>query len=108
MIYAFDADGVGTWHNVGQAWLEAGYAFGEDRAHKVRATVGPLWAPERDGAGGGSDRGWLETILYTFPLCKGAAGDLTGHLFLEVLQPGDYYASDRTAYFFRWQLNWAF
>ena len=41
-------------------------------------------------------------------LCKGAAGDLTGHLFLEVLQPGDYYASDRTAYFFRWQLNWAF
>lgn len=108
MIYAFDADGVGTWHNLGRAWLEAGCAFGEDRAHRVRATVGPLWAPERDGAGGGSDRGWLETILYTFPLCKGDAGELAGHLFLEVLQPGDYYASDRTAYFFRWQLNWSF
>ena len=53
-------------------------------------------------------RGWLETVLYTFPLCKGSAGELTGHLFLEVLEPGDYYVSDRTAYFFRWQLNWAF
>ena len=31
MIYAFDADGVGTWRNLGRAWLEAGCAFGESQ-----------------------------------------------------------------------------
>ena len=108
LLYGFDADGVGTWHNLAQYWLEAGFAFGEGGAHKVKATVGPVFAPERDGAGGGDERGWLETLFYTFPICKGSAGALDGHLFLEVLQPGDYYASDRTAYFFRWQLNWSF
>lgn len=108
LLYGFDGDGVGTWHNLAQAWLEAGLSFGEDGAHKIRATVGPVFAPERDGAGGGRDRGWLETVLYTFPLCKGAAGELKGHLFLEVFEPGDYYVSDRTAYFFRWQLEWIF
>ena len=108
LLYGFDADGVGTWHNLAQYWLEAGFAFGEGGAHKVKATVGPVFAPERDGAGGGDERGWLETLFYTFPICKGTAGALDGHLFLEVLQPGDYYASDRTAYFFRWQLNWSF
>ena len=108
LLYGFDGDGVGTWHNLSQFWLEAGVSFGGERRHKVKATVGPVFAPERDGAGGGDERGWLETVFYSFPVCKGAAGDGTGHLFLEVFEPGDYYASDRTAYFFRWQLNWAF
>lgn len=108
LLYGFDGDGVGTWHNLTQIWLEAGHAFGEGGAHKIKATVGPVYAPESDGAGGGHERGWLETIFYTFPVAKGRLGDLTGHLFLEVFEPGDYYVSDRTAYFFRWQLNWAF
>ena len=108
LLYGFDADGVGTWHNLAQCWLEGGIAFGEDGAHKIKATVGPVFAPERDGAGGGRERGWLETILYRFPIAKGDAGELAGHLFLEVFEPGDYYASDRTAYFFRTELNWAF
>ena len=108
LLYGFDADGVGTWHNLAQCWLEGGVAFGEDGAHKVKATVGPVFAPERDGAGGGRERGWLETILYRFPIAKGSAGELAGHLFLEVFEPGDYYASDRTAYFFRTELNWTF
>lgn len=106
MIYAFDADGVGTWHDLSHVWLEAGCAWGEGKAHKLRATAGPLFAPERDGAGGGRDRGWLETVRYAFPVW--AEQGVTGHLFLEVLQPGGYYVSDRTAYFFRWELNWAF
>ena len=108
LIYGFDGDGVGTWNNLTQLWLEAGHAFGEKGAHKVKATVGPVFAPERNGAGGGDERGWLETVFYSFPVAKGRFGDLTGHLFLEVFEPGDYYVSDRTAYFFRWQLNWAF
>ncbi len=108
LLYGFDADGVGTWNNLTQVWLEAGHAFGEKGAHKVKATVGPVFAPERNGAGGGDERGWLETVFYTFPIAKGRFGDLAGHLFLEVFEPGDYYVSDKTAYFFRWQLNWAF
>ena len=108
LLYGFDGDGVGTWHNLSEFWLEAGVALGEGRRHKVKATVGPVFAPERDGAGGGDERGWLETFFYSFPVCKGDAGELTGHLFLEIFEPGDYYVSDRTAYFFRWQLNWAF
>ena len=106
LIYAFDADGVGTWHNLSHAWLELGGAFGDAKAHKVRATVGPVFAPERDGAGGGRTRGWLETVRYAFPVW--AAQGLTGHLFLEVFEPGGYYVSGRTAYFARWELNWAF
>ena len=108
LLYGFDADGVGTWNNLTQVWLEVGGGFGEKGAHKVKATVGPVFAPERNGAGGGDERGWLETVFYTFPVAKGRFGDLTGHLFLEVFEPGDYYVSDKTAYFFRWQLNWAF
>ncbi len=102
MLYGLD--GVGNWQNLVQCWAEAGYLFG--KGHSLKATAGPLFAPESDGAGGGHDRGWLETVFYSFPIpkCKG----LTGHLFLEILEPGDYYVSDKTAYFFRWQLNWAF
>lgn len=108
LLYGFDGDGVGTWHNLTQAWVEVGHAFGGKGAHKLKATAGPVYAPESDGAGGGHERGWLETLFYAFPVAKGRFGDLTGHLFLEVFEPGDYYVSDRTAYFFRWQLNWAF
>ena len=107
MLYAFDGDGVGTWRNVSRVWLEAGCEWGEG-SRKLTATAGPVFAPERDGAGGGRERGWLETILYSFPLASGRAGDLTGHLFLEAFQPGDYYVSSKNAWFFRWQLNWAF
>ena len=47
-------------------------------------------------------------MFYTVPVAKGRFGDLTGHLFLEVFEPGDYYVSDDVAYFARWQLNWEF
>lgn len=108
LLYGFDSDGVGTWHNLVRYWLQADVALGRGGAHRLTATVGPLLAPERDGAGGGDERGWLETILYSFPIRNGRFGNLTGHLFLEVLEPGSYYVSDDTAYFFRAQLNWAF
>ena len=106
LLYGFDADGVGTWHNLSQAWVEAGVKFGE--GHSLKAAVGPVYAPERDGAGGGRERGWLESAFYSFPLAKGGWGALTGHLFAEAFEPGDYYVSDKTAYFARWQVNWEF
>ena len=105
LLYAFDGDGVGTWHNLSRAWLEVGGTWG---GHRVKASAGPVWAFERDGAGGGRERGWLEGVQYEFPLAKGGWGALTGHLFAEVFEPGDYYVSDKTAYFARWQLNWEF
>ncbi len=108
LLYGFDGDGVGTWRNLVQAWGEVGGALGEGGAHKVKFTAGPVWAPEADGAGGGRFRGWLETAYWSFPVAKGRFGDLTGHLFLELFEPGGYYVSDATAFFFRWQLNWAF
>lgn len=108
LLYGFDGDGVGTWRNLVQAWGEVGGSFGEGGAHKVKFTAGPVWAPENDGAGGGRFRGWLETVFWSFPVARGRFGDLAGHLFLEVFEPGGYYVSDRTAFFFRWQLNWSF
>ena len=106
LLYGMDGDGVGTWRNFSQFWIEAGCAWGEKKAHNLRAAVGPVFAPERDGAGGGRDRGWLETVRYAFPLWRERG--LSGHLFLEVFEPGGYYVSGRTAYFFRWELNWTF
>jgi len=108
LLYGFDADGVGTWHNLAQAWVEAGVRFGDGGGHRLKAAVGPVYAPERDGAGGGRGRGWLGSAFYSFPVAKGKWGALTGHLFGEVFEPGDYYVSGKTAYFARWQLNWEF
>ena len=108
LLYGFDGDGVGTWRNLVQTWGEVGGSFGENGAHRAKVSAGPVWAPEADGAGGGRFRGWLETFFWSFPVAKGRFGDLAGHLFLEVFEPGGYYVSGKTAFFFRWQLNWSF
>ena len=104
--YAFDADGVGLWHNLSRTWLEAGTSFGQ--GHRLKASVGPVWAFERDGAGGGLFRGWLGGFCWDFPLAKGSGGVLTGRLQAELFDPGDYYLSPDTAWLARWQLNWEF
>jgi hypothetical protein len=51
--------------------------------------------------------GWFGMARYDFPLWKkifGKRGDLSGHVTAEVLDPGDYYSSDRLAYFLRWEV----
>lgn len=108
LIYAYDADGAGLWQNLVQAWAEAGLA--PRPGHRIRATVGPLWAPEADGPGGGHDRGWLGTARWDFPVWHAADGTpaLLGHLFAELLLPGSYYDTDDLAYFLRWELSLAF
>lgn len=102
MIYAFDGDGVGTWNNLAGVQAEGGWDFG--KGWKAKGTAGPLWAEEHNGSGGGLFRGWLATGRLDFKLCKG----LTGHLQGEMLLPGEYYESRKTAYFARWDLSWAF
>jgi hypothetical protein len=100
--------GVGYWSNLLYPSLEGGIS-GFAPGHKVRASAGPMYVAAEDdlGGGGGDLLGWLGVVRYDFPLLKnifGKRGDLTGHLTAEVLDPGDYYASDKLAYFLRWEV----
>jgi hypothetical protein len=98
MIFAFDGDGVGTWNNLIQCYIETGLTFANK--HKVRLSLGPLFADEANGAGGGSNRGWLGTAKYSFPIFN----NIDCYVLGEVLAPEDYYNSSKTAYFLRWEL----
>jgi hypothetical protein len=79
----------------------------------VKITLGAayLLADEKDSPTGESDRGTLGVIKEEFTLGKGllASRDkLSGHLWLEVFEPGDYYSGEDTAYFARWQLMYEY
>lgn len=78
---------------------------------KTTAAVYHLSAFEADGAGGGKERGWLGNLKNEFVLAENKwlpKDKLTAHLWLEVLEPGDYYSQDDTALFARWELMYAF
>jgi hypothetical protein len=99
--------GVGYWSNMIYPSLETGVGFSP--GHKVKASVGPMYAASDDnlGGGGGDFYGWLGVVRYDFPLFKnifGKRGDLSGHVTAEVLDPGDYYSSDTVSYFLRWEV----
>jgi len=67
----------------------------------------PSGRSQRAGA-----RAARKAISYQFTLGENALrkkDKLTGHLWLEMLDPGSYYkAQDEEAYFARWQLQYAF
>jgi len=103
--------GVGYWSNLIYPSLETGLSFAP--GHKIRASVGPMYAAADDDLGvttgnnGGTLYGWLGVARYDFPIFKGIfgkRGDLSGHVTAEVLDPGDYYESDKLAYFLRWEV----
>lgn len=98
MIFAYDADGVGYWNNLIQCYLETGYTF--ENKHNFKLTLGPLFAEEKNGAGEGSNRGWLGTMKYSFPLFD----NIDCYVLGEILDPGDYYNSGKVAYFLRWEI----
>ena len=109
MIYAYDADGAGLWQNLLYFWVEG--AVAPRPGHRLRASVGPLFAEEADGAGGGHDRGWLGTFRWDFPVWRtvGESPRVYGHFFAEALLPGDYYETDEDlAFFLRWELTLGF
>lgn len=109
MWYTCDTDGIGQWQNIFYVWAE-GSAMPRE-GHRLKACVGPMYAPEADGVGGGHERGWLGSCRYDFPLL-GTTDDpprLYGHIFAEVLLPGNYYASSADlAWFLRWEVSLAF
>ncbi len=108
-IYAFDAEKAGYWSNVLYPSVTAAIAF--NKFHKLSISAGIIYAPEDNGPGDGDLRGNLFTARYDFPVATGLLADsdrIYGHVIAEVLDPGDYYNVDDTAYFLRWELVYSF
>ena len=106
------------WTNVLYAKAKVTMSFG--RAHGLYVYSGPMFAAERDGLGhadGGGSRfmGVLSAARYDMPVRlapKGAEGldrvEVVAHVVAEVFNPGGYYESRDTAFFFRWQVDFRF
>ncbi|MFO7937349.1 MAG: hypothetical protein R6V06_07070 [Kiritimatiellia bacterium] len=103
-------NGAGYWTNLIYPHVEGG--FNISKTHKLFASIGSMYAADPDDGGGddGSHYGYLGTICYDFPILtdvfgrEDKRGNLLGRVQAEVLEPGDYYEGDDTAYFIRWQL----
>lgn len=108
-VYAFDADGAGRWSNVSMPHLD--FSMAPKTWWKTSAMVGYMMAPEDDGPGDGTERGLLGVLWNRFTLATGwltSKDQLSGHLLLEALDPGDYYNVDDLAYFARWEFVYGF
>ena len=108
-IYGYDADGAGRWSNLSMP--HAGLTFYPADWLKTTAMVGYMYAPEADGPGGGHERGWLGVVKGEFTIKEKIltkTDKLTGHLWLEVLEPGDYYSENQTGWFARWEVAYEF
>ena len=105
--------GTCWWSNLMYARLDMGLEFG--RKHDLTLSTGPMFAAANDGLGGGegSFKGCLHSLRYNFPLMladrsKGERFEVFGHIHAELFNPGDYFESDRPAYFLRWQVEFKF
>ena len=106
--------GVGWWSNM----YNLKTCFGIDFApgHKIAFQTGPMFAQQKDHCGGGDGmfKGYLNQVRYDFPLWSGSKGSslerfkIFGHVLFEHFLPGDYYDTDRPAYFVRWQVDFKF
>ena len=105
--------GVAWWSNQ----INIKSTFGVDIApkHRIRFMTGPMFAETKDGIGGGDGRykGFLAQGRYDFPIWiadkeKGGRFELFGHFLVEYFAPGDYFDTDKPAYFFRWQIDFKF
>ncbi len=99
MIFAYDQDGVGFWNNLIFGYIEAAVSPIEN--HRLSVVFGQMGADENNGAGGGYNRGLFARAKYGLALNKQVSTYLLG----EMLCPGDYYISDKTAYFIRWEIG---
>ena len=102
-------DAAGRWSNLMMPHM--GVKFKALKNLSTEAMLGYMWAPEKDGPGGGDERGLLFTLWNKFVLGKNLVmeGDeLAGHILLELMDPGNYYNVDDTALFARWELTYRF
>lgn len=108
--------GVGWWSNLIHPKLTLGADLG--RLHRLNFSTGPMFAAENDGLGhvdgrrSGDMKGWLHQARYDFPLLLAPANasgfrrfEIFGHLLAEFFNPGDYYDTQRPAWFVRWQID---
>ena len=109
MIYG-SLYGAAWWSNMHYVKLSGGIDFGPH--HRLAANTGPMFAAAQDdmGGGGGSFKGLLSQIRYDFPILtadksKAERFEIFGHVEFELINPGDYYDTDRPSWFFRWQLD---
>jgi len=78
---------------------------------KVKIHTGPVFCVEDDQAANGTGdtyKGFLATVRYEASLLKGFLGkrsDLNHAVQLEVFEPGDYYETEKTAVFLRYEVN---
>ncbi len=108
-VFAWDAEAAGRWSNLMMPHLDL--SLTPARWLKTTAMVAYLGANEDNGPGDGKERGMLYTVKGEFTIAEKlltSKDKLAGHLWLEVLEPGDYYKVDDTAYFARWELSYAF
>jgi hypothetical protein len=101
------------WSNLIYAKFDAGLKFG--RKHDLTLSTGPMFAYADDelGGGDGSFKGCLHVLRYNFPLMladkdKSERFEIFGHIYAELFNPGDYFETDRPAYFLRWQVELKF
>jgi hypothetical protein len=107
--YAWDADGAVRWSNLSMPHLDL--QLSPTSWYRADLMAAYLWAMEDDGPGSGKDRGFLFTWWNRFTLGEKlltGSDKLTGHLLLEVLEPGNYYNVDDTSVFARWEFLYAF
>ena len=110
-VYAWDADGAGRWSNLSMP--HAGVSLSPVKWLKTSVMVAYLFAPEKDGPGDGDERGFLCTLKNEFTVGENLLSHkdkLAGHLLVEVLEPGNYYDTQKsdTAVFARWELVYSF
>ena len=104
-VYSWDAEGAGRWSNINMPHID--FTMAPASWVKSKAMLAYLMAPESDGPGGGDERGLLFTLRNDLDM-KCLTPGLKGHLLLELLEPGNYYNVDNTAYFARWEMTYAF
>lgn len=81
---------------------------------KVTLHTGPVFCVEDDQAAndtGDTYKGYLTFVRYEAPLVKGflsKRNDLSHAVQVEVFEPGDYYDTDKTAMFLRWEAHLKF
>ena len=111
--------GAGWWSNMYNPKATLGFDIGPKS--RIAAMMGPMFAEAQDHCGGGNGRykGFLSQLRWDFPLFPkffffgdgpkdGERFEMFGHILLEHFAPGDYYDTDKPAWFVRWQVDFAF